>query len=34
MNIELVHHKDSLEMAVGNILGEEKLVKRFTLIDW
>ena len=25
---------DSLDLVIGNILGEEKLTKRFTILDW
>jgi len=34
---EVVHlHRgaDSLELVIGNILGEERLTKNFTILDW
>ena len=32
--VELARSRDSLELVIGNILGEEKLTKRFTILDW
>jgi hypothetical protein len=32
--VELHRGADSLELVIGNILGEEKLTKRFTILDW
>jgi hypothetical protein len=32
--VDLHHGNDSLELIIGNILGEERLAKRFTILDW
>src|SRR6266700_1186510 len=32
--VDLHRSKDSLELVIGNILGEENLTKRFTILDW
>lgn len=32
--VDLHRSVDSLELVIGNILGEEKLVKNFTILDW
>ena len=32
--VELSRSPDSLELVIGNILGEESLTKRFTILDW
>jgi hypothetical protein len=32
--VELDRGRDSLELVIGNILGEEKLAKKFTILDW
>jgi hypothetical protein len=32
--VGLHRSKDSLELVIGNILGEENLTKRFTILDW
>jgi len=32
--IGLQKSQDRLELVIGNILGEEKLAKRFTILDW
>jgi hypothetical protein len=32
--IDLHRSPDSLELVIGNILGEEKLIRRFTILDW
>ncbi len=32
--VGLHRRNDSLELVIGNILGEEKLVKNFTILDW
>lgn len=32
--VELRRSSTSLELAIGNILGEEKLAKNFTILDW
>ena len=32
--IELHSTPDSLELVIGNILGEERLTKKFTILDW
>jgi hypothetical protein len=32
--IDLHRRSDSLELIIGNILGEEKLAKSFTILDW
>jgi hypothetical protein len=32
--VDLHRTPDSLELVIGNILGEEKLAKRFTILDW
>lgn len=32
--VDLHRNQDSLELVIGNILGDEKLVKRFTILDW
>jgi hypothetical protein len=32
--VDLHRSPDSLELIIGNILGEEKLAKRFTILDW
>jgi hypothetical protein len=32
--VDLHRSDDSLELVIGNILGEEKLVKNFTILDW
>jgi hypothetical protein len=32
--VELHRSSDSLELVIGNILGEEKLTKKFTILDW
>ncbi len=32
--VDLHRTPDSLELIIGNILGEEKLTKRFTILDW
>ncbi len=32
--VDLHRSQDSLELVIGNILGEEKLAKRFTILDW
>lgn len=32
--VDLHRSPDSLELVIGNILGEEQLVKKFTILDW
>lgn len=32
--VELSRSPDTLELVIGNILGEETLTKRFTILDW
>jgi len=32
--VDLHRSADSLELVIGNILGEEKLTKNFTILDW
>jgi hypothetical protein len=32
--VDLHRSPDSLELVIGNILGEEKLSKKFTILDW
>jgi len=32
--VSLHRSHDSLELIIGNILGEERLVKKFTILDW
>jgi len=32
--IELVREPDRLDMNIGNVLGEEEITKKFTIIDW
>jgi hypothetical protein len=32
--VDLHRSRDSLELVIGNILGEERLTKRFTILDW
>jgi hypothetical protein len=32
--VDLHRNSDSLELVIGNILGEERLAKRFTILDW
>lgn len=32
--VDLHRNSDSLELVIGNILGEEKLEKEFTILDW
>ena len=32
--VDLHRSTDSLELVIGNILGEEKLTKNFTILDW
>lgn len=32
--VDLHRNPDSLELVIGNILGEEKLTKKFTILDW
>ena len=32
--VGLERSRDSLELVIGNILGEERLTKRFTILDW
>jgi len=32
--VGLHRSQDSLELVIGNILGEERLTKRFTILDW
>jgi hypothetical protein len=32
--VDLHRSSDSLELVIGNILGEEKLTKKFTMLDW
>jgi hypothetical protein len=32
--VDLHRSPDSLELDIGNILGEEKLIKKFTILDW
>jgi hypothetical protein len=32
--LDLHRNNDSLELVIGNILGEEKLTKNFTILDW
>jgi len=32
--VDLHRSSDSLELIIGNILGEEKLAKSFTILDW
>ena len=32
--IELVRESDRLDLNIGNVLGEESLTKKFTIIDW
>lgn len=32
--VELNRSKDGLELVIGNILGEERLAKKFTILDW
>jgi hypothetical protein len=32
--VDLHRSHDSLELVIGNILGEERLAKRFTILDW
>lgn len=32
--VDLAHEGQSLELIVGNILGEQRLIKKFPIIDW
>jgi len=32
--VGLERSRDSLELVIGNILGEERLTKKFTVLDW
>jgi hypothetical protein len=32
--IDLEREGQSLELVVGNILGEQRLIKKFPIIDW
>jgi hypothetical protein len=32
--VELHREPDSLDLVIGNILGEERLTKKFTILDW
>jgi hypothetical protein len=32
--VSLHRSADSLELVIGNILGEENLTKNFTILDW
>jgi hypothetical protein len=32
--VDLHRSHDSLELVIGNVLGEERLTKRFTILDW
>jgi hypothetical protein len=32
--VGLHRNPDSLELVIGNVLGEEKLIKNFTILDW
>jgi hypothetical protein len=32
--VDLRRSQDSLELVIGNVLGEERLTKRFTILDW
>lgn len=32
--VDLHRSSDSLELVIGNILGEERLTKKFTILDW
>ena len=32
--VDLHRSPDSLELVIGNVLGEEKLTRRFTILDW
>ncbi len=32
--VDLERGKDRVELVIGNILGEEKLAKKFTILDW
>ena len=32
--VDLHRSQDSLELVIGNVLGEESLTKRFTILDW
>jgi len=32
--VDLHRSPDSLELVIGNILGEERLAKKFTILDW
>jgi hypothetical protein len=32
--VDLHRSQNSLELVIGNILGEERLAKRFTILDW
>ena len=32
--VDLHRSPDSLELVIGNVLGEEQLVKKFTILDW
>jgi hypothetical protein len=32
--VDLHRGADSLELVIGNVLGEERLTKRFTVLDW
>jgi hypothetical protein len=32
--VDLHRNHDSLELVIGNVLGEERLTKRFTILDW
>jgi hypothetical protein len=32
--VDLHRSTDSLELVIGNVLGEEKLTKNFTILDW
>ncbi len=32
--VDLHRSPDSLELVIGNVLGEEKLAKKFTILDW
>ena len=32
--VDIHRSPDSLELVIGNILGEEKLTKKFTILDW
>jgi hypothetical protein len=32
--VDLHRSPDSLDLVIGNIIGEEKLTKKFTILDW